>query len=153
MTLTKTVLRDVNGRMTIVPNSMMVTNQVVNYTKSGFVEIVLPFPVTLETSQERVGKIIMRVLQELPMVLPNVQGEELMVTERELNIPRLRCFLSDRTKMAEFVPCVLVQEATAMRIILGFRFWIWEVQHRDVIVSEVLSTILDRMRWEGMTVP
>lgn len=153
VTLTRTILRDVNGRMTIVPNSMMISNRVVNYTQSGFVEIVLPFPVPLGADRERVVEIIMRVLEEHPLVLPNVQGAELVATERELNIPRLRRFLSDQTKLAEFVPRVFVQDVTSMRIILGIRFWIREVQNRDAIVSQVLSTILDGLRWEGMTVP
>ena len=153
LTLTKTVLRDVNGRMTIVPNSMIITNRVVNYTQSGFVEIVLPFPLPLGADRERVTESIKRVLEEHPLVLPNVQGAELVATERELNIPRLRRLLSDQTKLAEFVPRVFVQEVTSMRIILGIRFWIREVQNRDAIVSEVLSTILDKLRWEGTTVP
>ncbi|NLX47443.1 MAG: mechanosensitive ion channel family protein [Euryarchaeota archaeon] len=153
ITLTRTILRDINGRMTIVPNSLMITNQVVNYTKSGFLEVVVPFPLPVGADRDKVVGIIMQVLAEHPLVLPNVQGTELKATERDLRIPQLRRFLEDRTEMTEFMPRVLVQEVSNLRVNMGIRFWIREVQNRDVVVSELLSKIIDRLGREGMTVP
>jgi small-conductance mechanosensitive channel len=153
ITLTRTLLRDINGRMTVVPNSVLITNRVVNYTQSGFVEVVLPFPVPVGADRQRIAEIIMKVLEEHPRVLPNVHGAELMATTRELNIPRLKRMLSDRSRLDAFVPRVLVQEVTNFRVVLGVRFWIREVQFRDVVVSEVLTSVLDRLKSEGISVP
>lgn len=153
ITLTRTLLRDVNGRMTVVPNAVLITNRVVNYTQSGFLEVVLPFPLPTGADRDRIIEIIMKVLEDHPKVLPNVQGAELMATQRELNIPRFRRLLGDRTRLGSFVPRVLVQEVTNLRVVLAIRFWIREVQFRDVIVSEVLTSILDRLRAEGINVP
>jgi small-conductance mechanosensitive channel len=153
ITLTRTLLRDINGRMTVVPNSLLITNRVVNYTQSGFVEVMVPFPLPVETDRRRIVEIIMKVLEEHPRVLPNVHGAELVATQRELSIPRFKRFLGDRTKLESFSPRVLVQEVTNLRVILTIRFWIREVQVRDVIVSEVLTTLLDRLKLEGINVP
>lgn len=106
VTLTRTILRDINGRMMMVPNSLLMTNRVVNYTQSGFVEVVVPFPLPLGAERQRVMDTIPQVLEEHPSVLPNVMGAQLMATERELNVPRLRQFLNDRTRMEHFLPRV-----------------------------------------------
>jgi len=151
--LTRTQLRDVNGRMMIVPNSLLITNRVVNYTQSGFVEVVVPFPLPTNADRQKVIDVIKSVLEDHPKVLPNVTGAELTATERELNIPRLRRFLNDRTKMDQFMPRVWVQEVTSLRVNLSIRFWIREVQHREMIVSEVLSEVLDHLEREGIEVP
>jgi len=151
--LTRTQLRDVNGRMMIVPNSLLITNRVVNYTQSGFVEVVVPFPLPTNADRQKVIDVIKSVLEDHPKVLPNVTGAELTATERELNIPRLRRFLNDRTKMDQFMSRVWVQEVTSLRVNLSIRFWIREVQHREMIVSEVLSEVLDHLEREGIEVP
>ncbi|MBN1109816.1 MAG: mechanosensitive ion channel family protein [Methanomassiliicoccales archaeon] len=153
VTLTRTILRDINGRMMVVPNSLLMTNRVVNYTRSGFVEVVVPFPLPLGAERQGAMDTILQVLEEHSSVLPNVKGAELMATERELNVPRLRRFLNDRTKMEQFLPRVWVRELTGLRVNLSVRFWIREVQHRERIISEILSEILDRLGAQGITVP
>lgn len=37
---------------------------------------------------------------------------------------------------------------TGLRVNFSVRFWIREVQHRERIISEILSEILDRLRAE-----
>lgn len=153
VTLTRTLLRDVNGRMTVVPNSILITNRVVNYTQSGFVEVVVPFPSPTGADRRKVSEVILNVLEDHPKVLPNVQGAELVATQRELNITRLKRFQGDRTKLDSFAPRVLVQEVTNLRVVLSIRFWIREVQFRDAIVSEVLTSLLDGLKAEGIDAP
>ncbi len=153
ITLTRTVLRDVNGRMTIVPNSVLITNRVVNYTQSGFVEVVIPFPLPISADRRFVMEAVQKVVEEHPLILPNVQGAELAATERELRLPQVRSFLGNRTKLDQFRPRVMVQEVTNIRVMLSVRFWIREVQHRDLIVSEVLSAALDRLKEAGIDAP
>jgi small-conductance mechanosensitive channel len=153
ITLTRTMLRDVSGRMMIVPNSLLITNRVVNYSQSGFVEVVLPFPLPLGVDRSKVIDIITKVLEEHEKVLPNVKGAELQATNRELNIPRLRRYLNDRNNLDQFMPRVMVQDVTGLRVNLSARFWIREIQLREVIISEVLSAILDGLEREGIRIP
>lgn len=153
ITLTRTVLRDVNGRMTIVPNSVLITNRVVNYTQSGFVEVVIPFPLPPSADRRLVMEAVQKVIEEHPLILPNVQGAELAATERELRLPQVRRFLGNRDNLDQFRPRVMVQEVTNIRVMLSVRFWVREVQHRDRIVSEVLSAALDRLKGAGIDAP
>ena len=54
ITLTKTVLLDPQGKLIIVPNAVIVSNKVVNYTKAGFFEVPLRLSISLD---EDIGKV------------------------------------------------------------------------------------------------
>lgn len=150
MALTRTILRDQSGRINIVPNSLLVTSRVVNYTQSGFVMVNIPFPLPLNTDRKVVEEVIRKVLEEHRKVLPNVQGEEWTALQTALMIPKLKRILDNKVDLAQFRPQILVQEITVLRTILSVRFWIRQVQYRDQIVSEVLTEVLDRLEKLGI---
>lgn len=150
MALTRTILRDLSGRITIVPNSLLVTSRVVNYTQSGFVMANVPFPMPPDTDRKVVEEVIKKVLEEHQKVLPNVQGEERTALQTALNIPKLKRLLDNKVDLVQFRPQVLVQEVSSQRTILSIRFWIRQVQYRDQIVSEVLTEVLDRLEKLGI---
>jgi small-conductance mechanosensitive channel len=150
MALTRTILRDLNGRITIVPNSLLVTSRVVNYTQSGFVMVIIAFPLPLNTDRKIIEEVIRKVLEEHKKVLPNVQGEEWTALQTALKIPKLKRLLDNKVDLVQFRPQILVQEITPLRTVLSVRFWIRQVQHRDQIVSDVLSEVLDRLEGQGI---
>jgi small conductance mechanosensitive channel len=53
ITLTTTVLRNTNGRLIYLPNSVVLSSRIINYTKSGFVE--LPVQLTIPYSSDLGG--------------------------------------------------------------------------------------------------
>lgn len=60
ITLTKTVLLDPSGKQVYVPNSVLISSQVINYTKAGFVEVPIEVKVRMAdidkvTSNARCG--------------------------------------------------------------------------------------------------
>jgi small-conductance mechanosensitive channel len=40
--LMRVTIRDINGKIHFIPNSLLITSRVVNYNKSGFIEIQVP---------------------------------------------------------------------------------------------------------------
>ena len=54
ITLTKTILLDPQGKLVIVPNSVIVSSKVINYTKAGFFEVPLRLTISLDEDIRRV---------------------------------------------------------------------------------------------------
>lgn len=150
MTLTKTMLRDTSGNLIIVPNSMLVTSMVVNYTQSGFIRVDIPFPLPLGADRKQVEKIIYEVVEEHPKVLPNVQSEEERAIVSTLKLPKFKRLFDNKLDMSQFKPQVLLIEITTLRTTLNARVWIREVQYRDRIVSEILNEVLARLERQGV---
>jgi small conductance mechanosensitive channel len=150
VTLTRTILRDVRGRIIIVPNALMVTSRVVNYTKSGFVMVNIPFPIPLNADRKLVEGVIEQVLEAHQKVLPNVHGEEWTALQTALKIPQLKRLLNNQVNLEQFRPEILIQEITTLRTTLSIRIWMREVQYRDQVVSEILAEVLDRLEALGI---
>jgi len=149
ISLTKTTLRDLGGRITIVPNSMLVSSRVINYTQSGFVRIDIPFPPPINADRKLVMELILQILENHEKVLPNVQGEECSALQTALGIPKLKQLLGNKIDMDQFIPQVFVNEVTTLRTMLSIRIWIREIQLRENIVSEILNEVLDRLDKAG----
>ena len=149
ISLTKTTLRDLGGRITIVPNSMLVSSRVINYTQSGFVRIDIPFPPPINADRKLVMELILQILENHEKVLLNVQGEECSALRTALGIPKLKQLLGNKIDMDQFIPQVFVNEVTTLRTMLSIRIWIREIQLRENIVSEILNEVLDRLDKAG----
>jgi len=150
ISLTKTTLRDPGGRITIVPNSILISSRVINYTQSGFVRIDIPFPLPIDADRKLVMELILQVLEDHEKVLPNVQGEERSALQTALGILKLKQLLGNRIDMDQFIPQVFVSEVTTLRTMLSIRIWIREIQLRENIISEILNEVLDRLDKAGL---
>ena len=76
ITLMTTVLRDVDGRIAIIPNSQIINGKVVNYTRAGFVAVVVPLWIAPVSDLERIRKIVLEEADIHPRILPTVTEEE-----------------------------------------------------------------------------
>ena len=58
ITLIRTVLRDSSGRLYYIPNSVLISSTIINYTRSGFVEIPVSLKVPHGSDIEKIRKVI-----------------------------------------------------------------------------------------------
>lgn len=150
MTLTKTVLLDAGGRLYYVPNALIITSSVVNFTKAGFVEVPIPFQVPAGQDLERVRQVILDVADKEPKVLPNLPPKERDSFDRTILLPQIRALLNDRPPVEMFQPRIVVTGLSAGNVDVSIRIWIMEVGKRDDIVSDFLEHLLSRLRQEGL---
>jgi small conductance mechanosensitive channel len=148
ITLTKTVLLDPQGKLIIVPNSVIVSNKVINYTKAGFFEVPIRLAISPEEDLQRVRSIIDDVADKDPHILPNVPKEEKHEIDRVMHLRHLRSLFENRISYDMFSPRVLVTEIADGKVVLSVRIWIREINRRDDIVSDFLGKLSLRLREE-----
>ena len=75
MTFTRTIVKDRDGRVFIVPNASLLSSKIVNYSQSGYIEI--PVTITLPPALPfvRARDTILAVLTAHPKILPNIIPE------------------------------------------------------------------------------
>jgi small conductance mechanosensitive channel len=148
ITLTKTVLLDPQGKLVMVPNSVIVSSKVINYTKAGFFEVPLRLTLPIDEDIERVKKIIIQVADKDPLILPNVPDQERKEIIRLMHLRHLRLLFEDKISFELFKPRVLVADISDYKVTLSIRIWIREVNRRDDIVSDFLLALHSRLSEE-----
>lgn len=146
MTLTRTVLRDLDGRIYYVPNSLILTSKIVNYSRSAFVQVSVQFTVPKDADLSAVRETILASLDAHAAVLPNVSAEEERRVRSLLELPPVRKLFPAPTNLSTFQPDVFVTASSLADTTLSIRFWIREIVGRDRIVSAFLADLHDRMR-------
>lgn len=148
ITLTKTILLDPQGKLIIVPNSVIVSNKVINYSKAGFFEVPLRLTIAMDEDLDRVKAIILDVADKDQFILPNVPTVEKQEVERVMHLRHLRSLFENKISFDMFHPRVLLADMADGKIVLSIRIWIREVNRRDDIVSDFLGTLFLKLREE-----
>jgi len=133
ITLIKTVIRSLEGKLLIVPNMRFVTGNVANYSKGEFIKIDLRINVKNDSNYKKAIDLINKILHENPNVLPNVPKRELSVIEKFFVMPK-------NPKVLE--PLIFVKNADKDKITLQVWFWIWDILKNEKIVSDFYEKLM-----------
>ncbi|VVB90121.1 Small-conductance mechanosensitive channel MscMJ [uncultured archaeon] len=139
--LTRTVLRNRNGRLISIPNSVLVSSSIINYTQSGFVEISIALTIPADSDLDKIKKTIKTVVHEHPNILPNVSRKEKDIITKLLELPNIKVLFEDTLDMSKFEPRILISGISDSGVELSIRFWIREINKKDEIISEVLEKL------------
>jgi small conductance mechanosensitive channel len=148
ITLTRTVLLDPSGKLIFVPNSMIMSSMVINYTRSGFGEVSIPIKVQFTEDLERVKRVILEVAKADGCVLPNDNCVRKARLETLLINSKVGRMLERGPSLEEFQPRVLITNVSGLEISLSIRLWITEMQNRDEIVSNFIRQLINRFNAE-----
>jgi small conductance mechanosensitive channel len=148
ITLTRTILRNKNGKIYLIPNSVLISSIIINYTKSGIVEISIPVSVPNGCNIENVNKIIMNIAHEHENILPNVFGEEKDIISKLFELPHIKILFKEKINLKIFEPKILVSGISDSMINLSIRFWIREIQKKDEIISGFFMSLSERFKEE-----
>ena len=146
--LTRTVLRNRNGKLFFVPNSVLVSTIIINYTKSGFIEIPVPLSISYSCDFEKVKNIVKEVAQGHPKILPNVSRMEKDIISKLFELSNFKILFKDKMDMSMFEPGVLISDISDSKITLSLRIWIREIDKKDEIVSEFLEKLMTKFKVE-----
>jgi small-conductance mechanosensitive channel len=146
ITFTRTILRDRDGRIYIVPNSTLLSSKIVNYSKSGFIEIPLTLILPFENPFERAHDVIMSVLSSHPDVLPDRRSTDPLVPSGMRSSFFFQGYTWLKADPDGLVPRVLFVTITNQGNTISIRFWIRDVVRREEITSEVLIEISRQLK-------
>ena len=120
-----TLLRDANGRESIIPNEMLLTQRVDNFSLNpASVALQSTLTLAIESDVKHVQSVLFQALRLVPQVLPD---------------PPPQAYFSDFTSEG---------------LIFTLHFWVADLQHgKQVVLSAVLTQVWTALRQAGISQP
>jgi len=145
MTFTRAILKDRDGRVFLMPNSILLSSKIINYSKSGFIEIPLNLILPVTIPFTRVRDTCLSILSENPDILPNKQpgGPAVKRSIRSSFFFQGYSRLGKRSDL--LTPRVLFTGITNQGNAVSIRVWIRDIVRREEIASAVLAEISKRL--------
>jgi small-conductance mechanosensitive channel len=141
ITFTRTILRDRDGRVYIVPNATLLASKIINYSKSGFIEVSLPLILPFDIPFDRARNVITEALSRHPDVLPNGRTADPQGPSSMRSSFFFQGYTWLKGKPDQLLPRVLFTTITNQGNTVTIRFWIRDVVRREEITSEVLAEV------------
>ena len=149
ITLRKTKLRSLDGKIVIVPNISFVTgNPIINYSKGEFIRVVLNIDITPDSDKDKTTEIIKKICTDNPNILPNVPDKKLGKITKIFEIPK-NFFMVPRNIKA-LSPQVMIKSASKDKIGLEVWFWIWDILMKEKIISSFYNELIKEFNKEGI---
>ena len=141
ISLRKTKLRAVDGRLIIAPNSQFVTGNVISYSKSPFFRLTLTIPVDAGSDLDKSKALIYQTAIEHPDVIPKTQLKRKSLIETMLHVP---------PNIKKFEPRMWLKSMDKDKIVLEAWCWITDIRAKERITSELLHGIKRKFAEEGI---
>ncbi len=135
ISIRKTKLRALDGRLIIAPNSQFITGNVVSYSKSHFYRISINIPVSPDSDVEKARGVLYQIAIDHPEVVPKIQPKKKSVIEIMLEIP---------PNIQKFEPKVWIKEINKEKVILELWFWVSNIRTRERILTELFIEVRKR---------
>ena len=133
ITLRKTVLRSLDGKLITVSNIKFITDRVVNYSKGEFIRVDLSIDLKNDLNYQKAIEIINKILHEEPNILPHVPKKELNLIEKLFAMPK---------NLSVLEPKIFIKSVDKDKISLQVWFWIWDILRKEKIVSSFYESLL-----------
>ena len=133
ITLRKTVLRSLDGKLITVSNIKFITDKVVNYSKGEFIRVDLSIDLKNDLNYQKAIEIINKILHEEPNILPHVPKKELNLIEKLFAMPK---------NLSVLEPKIFIKSVDKDKISLQVWFWIWDILRKEKIVSSFYESLM-----------
>ncbi len=150
--LMTTVLRDVDGRIIVVPNSQIINGKVINYSQAGFVAVSFDLWFDLDSPVDAIRRIVYEEADRDPHILPDVSEAERRIALKIFERPAIRSLFGGAADLSALDPKVNILDLREDKIRINIRVWIREMNKRDEIVSGFLEALKERFKGEGVVI-
>ncbi|MBD3155295.1 MAG: mechanosensitive ion channel [Candidatus Aenigmarchaeota archaeon] len=144
--LTRTTLREVSGSIVTLPNSVFISNKLVKYPRGDFFRAFFSLKVSPKAKVEKVKEVIDEICSKNEKILPNIpRREKRGLRKLLLTLPggheQLLGFLDRKLDVKRFEPEVLIKEISKDSLTVEVFVWIWEIENKQRIISNLLDQI------------
>jgi small conductance mechanosensitive channel len=144
--LTQTVLRTVTGKLIYIPNAALLSSNIINYTKSGFIEVTIPLSVPYTTEYKKIEQIVAAVALHNQQILPNLAHSKEWLPTKLRDFPVLKTFLHNDYNSHTFDPHVYIVDLLEKKMTLHIRLWIRDIEKKEAIVTEFIDHLLPELQ-------
>lgn len=148
--LMTTVLRDVDGKIIVIPNSEIMNGKVINYTQSGFVAVSMDLWFDSDSSTDAIRRIVNEEADRDPRILPEVDEAEHRIILKIFERPAIRSLFGGAADLSALNPKVNILDLREGKARINIRVWIREVNKRDEIISGFLEALKRRFKDENI---
>jgi small-conductance mechanosensitive channel len=147
ISLTRTTLREENGRLISVPNSIFIDNKIIKYPKGDFFKFSFQLKISNNSNIEKIKKIILDVCNKNEKILPNIPKKQKTVFKKyaeNTSEDRQGFFglLQRKVDIKQFEPVVLLCDINQNILTFNVFIWTWDVKNKDMIISEIMGELL-----------
>jgi small-conductance mechanosensitive channel len=152
MGLLRTTVRDLDGGLVYIPNSLIFGGKVVNYTNSGFTRE--REQLTFKTTENfvKIKNIILGVVKRNDRILPTVSKVEEKETLKILKTLKLKKYIERRIDMSRFLPRVIIADLRDGKMTVEIEYWIRDVSNRKYIKSEMLRELNEEFKKSNISI-
>lgn len=148
--LMNTVIKDLDGRILYVPNSVMVNNKVINYSRAGIVAIRVSVWLRSLKDFEGIKNAVLDVADKDPLILPNVGEEERKKVTKTFELKSVSRYLEKKVDLSQFAPSVIIKDVQREKVEVDIKIWIRDISRKDEIVTGFLDSLQLRFAKEGI---
>lgn len=144
--LMNTMLRDVDGRIVIVPNSQIINGKIINYNRAGFVAVSMDLWLDASSDMRTVRRIVNEEADRDPHILPRVTEEERRMALKILERPSIKRIWASEGDLSRLVPQVDIVDLRKDKVKISIKVWLRLVQRKDEILSDFLEALRARFQ-------
>lgn len=148
--MTNTLLRGSDGRIFVVPNSLLIGSKIVNYTRSAIVQVTLKLEISFTSDYELIKALILDIARRNKYILPMIPEEDLSVIQKIMALPHMKRMREYSEDMNDLEPSVLITSITTESIHLDVHIWIHDIARRDSISSDMMEALLKGLKDMGL---
>jgi small-conductance mechanosensitive channel len=143
ITLTHTILRDKDGRVFSVPNSVFMNNKVINYTKSGLFRVKVTIHIVPATfpGVARLTEIVKEEAASDNRIMPNIDYSEKQLALGKLE-KNMRSLFEKQSNDYDLTPRLEVVDVQKDFVKISIRMWIHDVTEQ----TDITSSMVDKLR-------
>jgi small-conductance mechanosensitive channel len=129
----------------MMPNATLLSSKIVNYSKSGFIEVPLNLILPFSIPFDRVRDAILSAIAENPDILPNGKSGNTPVNGGIRTSFFFQGYTWLKANPDLLAPRVLFTGITNQGNAISIRFWIRDIVRKEEITSDVLAEVSRRL--------